>query len=230
MLSKGRIKIAPSILSADFSRFGEQVAEASKGGADMVHVDVMDGHFVPDITFGPKMVKAIRRWTDLPLDVHMMVSRPQDFIKDLADGGANIVTVHAEVGGHLHRTLQQIKSAGLKAGLALSPATPVAALEYLLPDLDMVVVMTVNPGYGGQSFIESQVSKIARIRALIDQRRLPTELEVDGGINPTTIRTAVAAGATVLVAGNAVYAGEGGVAESITRLRKAATTAGAKTV
>ena len=214
-----RIKIAPSILSADFSRLGQQVAEATQGGADYIHVDIMDGHFVPNLTIGPLVVQAIRPCTDLPLDVHMMVTEPERFVVQFADAGADIITVHAEACAHLRRVVQQIKDAGSKAGVAISPATPVSAVEEVLPELDQVLVMTVNPGFGGQAFIDATVDKIGRMRALLDQRGLSADLEVDGGINAETAKVAVQSGATVLVAGSAVYRDDVSVADAITRIR-----------
>ena len=226
MRPEARIKIAASILSADFGRLGDQVSEAERGGADYIHVDVMDGQFVPVITIGPPVVKAIKAGTKTPLDVHMMVSEPKRFVPELAAAGADIVTVHVEACTHIHRVVDQIKKSGAKAGVAISPATPASAVEEVLPDIDLVLVMTVNPGYGGQAFIESVVGKIRRVREMLDEGGLSAELEVDGGINPATAKTVVDAGARVLVAGSAVYASELGVAEAIARIRARATDAG----
>ncbi|MCH8180184.1 MAG: ribulose-phosphate 3-epimerase [Proteobacteria bacterium] len=214
------IKIAPSILSADFSNLGEQVAEAAKGGADMVHIDVMDGQFVPAITLGPQMVDALRPWTDIPFDLHLMIAEPGRFVADFASAGADIITVHAEACTHLHRTIHQIKELGKKAGVAINPATPISAIEDLLPDLDQVLVMTVNPGFGGQSFISSMIAKIERIRGAINGAGLRSDLEVDGGINLGTAKTAADAGANILVAGSAVYNDRTSVAEAIGKLRE----------
>ena len=220
MVSSSGVKIAPSILSADFSNLGEQVAEAAKGGADMVHIDVMDGQFVPTITLGPQMVDALRPWTDIPFDLHLMIAEPGRFVADFASAGADIITVHAEACTHLHRTIHQIKELGKKAGVAINPATPISAIEDLLPDLDQVLVMTVNPGFGGQSFISSMIAKIERIRGAINGAGLRSDLEVDGGINLGTAKTAVDAGANILVAGSAVYNDTTSVAEAIEKLRE----------
>ena len=213
------IKIAPSILAADFGRIGEQVAEAAEAGADYIHVDVMDGHFVPTLTIGPLVVRAIRRWTDIPLDVHMMVERPQSFIDELVAAGADIITVHAEAPIHLHRVVHQIRDAGKRAGVALNPATPISAVEEVLPDLDLVLIMTVNPGFGGQAFIKGMVDKVGRMRAVLDRSGSSAELEVDGGINAGTGGAVVQAGARVLVAGSAVYNDSISVAEGIAAIR-----------
>jgi len=213
------IKIAPSILSADFGRLGEQVAEAADGGADQIHVDVMDGQFVPNLTIGPLVVEAIRRSTNLPLDIHMMVDAPERFVPQLVDAGADIVTVHAEACTHLHRVAQQIREAGARVGVAISPGTPISAVEEVLPDLDQVLVMTVNPGFGGQPFIERVIPKIGRIRSLLDELGLSAELEVDGGISASTADSVVKAGARILVAGSAVYNKGSSVADAIARIR-----------
>ena len=213
------MKIAPSILSADFGRLGAQIAEAAEGGADQIHVDIMDGHFVPNLTMGPQTVEAIRRWTDLPLDIHMMVQEPGRFVPQFADAGADIITVHAEACTHLHRVVQQIREAGVSPGAAVSPATPASALYEVLPDLEQVLVMTVNPGFGGQPFIESMVPKIARMRTRLDRLGLAAALEVDGGVSESTADAVVQAGARVLVAGSAVYNDRHSVAESIARIR-----------
>ncbi|MDW7643890.1 MAG: ribulose-phosphate 3-epimerase [Desulfuromonadales bacterium] len=199
------VKIAPSILSADFSRLGEEIAAIEHGGADYVHVDVMDGHFVPNITIGPLVVEAARRSTALPLDVHLMIENPDRYIPQFAEAGADILTVHQEAVPHLHRTVQLIRSLGKKAGVSINPATPVSTLEVILEEVDLILVMSVNPGFGGQSFIPSALAKIEALRQLIDRRGLAVELEVDGGVKADNIRQVAAAGADVFVAGSAVF-------------------------
>jgi ribulose-phosphate 3-epimerase len=199
------IKIAPSILSADFARLGEEVQAVARAGADYIHIDVMDGHFVPNLTIGPLVVAAVRRITDLPLDVHLMIEHPDRYIPDFAKAGADVITVHQEAVPHLHRTVQLIKSLGKKAGVSINPATPVQSLDVILDDLDLVLVMTVNPGFGGQGFIAGGLAKIAALRQSIDQRGLTVELEVDGGVKADNIGRIAAAGADVFVAGSAVF-------------------------
>ncbi len=217
-----QVRIAPSILSADFTRLGADIGKAEAGGADWVHIDVMDGHFVPNITIGVPVVKSIRGCTKLPLDVHLMISRPDDFIESFAKAGSDYVTVHAEAAVHLQRTLSHIRSLGKKAGVALNPGTSESAIEYVLKDLDLVLVMTVNPGFGGQSFISEVVPKITRIRKMLDDAGNKEALiSVDGGINNDTARQVVAAGANVLVAGNSVY-GAPSVEDAIRDLKEAA--------
>lgn len=199
------IKIAPSILSADFSRLADEIIKIEQAGADWVHIDVMDGHFVPNLTFGPPVVAAIRKVTPLPFDVHLMVNNPQDLIEPFARAGADIITVHAETAPHLHRLIQTIKELGKKAGVSLNPSTPLSLVEEVLADVDMLLIMSVNPGFGGQKFIPSAVDKIARLKSMLDERNLIVDIEVDGGINAATARQVIAAGANILVAGSAVY-------------------------
>lgn len=217
------VKIAPSILSADFARLAEGVAEAEEGGADWIHVDVMDGHFVPNITIGIPVVAALRKVTELPLDVHLMIEKPERYVEAFADAGADWLTVHQEASVHLHRTIQAIQGRGMKAGVSLNPSTPVSALEEVAPCLDMVLIMSVNPGFGGQSFITSSTGKVARTRSLLDDvGRAGVEIQVDGGIGPQTVGAVASAGATVVVAGAAVFRGAGSVAENIAAIRNAA--------
>ena len=215
------VLIAPSILSADFARLGEQVREAEIAGANYIHVDVMDGHFVPDMTIGPLIVKALRPITQLPLDVHLMIERPERHIPAFAQAGASILTVHVETCPHLHRTIQQIKELGVKAGVTLNPATPLGSLEEILPQVDLVLIMSVNPGFGGQSYIPASTDKIARLRRMLDERGLThVELEVDGGIKAHNAADIATAGATVLVVGSAVFNQEASIATNIAALRQ----------
>lgn len=199
------VKIAPSILSADFARLGDEVRAIAAAGADYVHVDVMDGHFVPNITIGPLVVDGLRPVTDIPFDVHLMIENPDLYIPEFARVGSDIITVHQEAVSHLHRTVQLIKSCGKKAGVSINPATPVSTLEVILEDVDLVLIMSVNPGFGGQSFIESCIPKIEELRQMIDTRGLQIELEVDGGVKLDNIGRIAAAGADVFVAGSAVF-------------------------
>ena len=214
--------IAPSILSADFAKLGEEVRAIDEAGADWIHIDVMDGHFVPNITIGPGVVKALRPHSSKPFDVHLMISPVDPFLDAFAEAGADIITVHPEAGPHLHRTVQRIKSLGKKAGVSLNPATPAKALDYVLEEIDLVLVMSVNPGFGGQKFITSQLRKIEAIANRIRKEGLAVQIEVDGGIDPETARQAVAAGANVLVAGTAAFmGGPTAYAENIGALRGA---------
>jgi len=214
--------IAPSILSADFARLGEEVRAIDEAGADWIHIDVMDGHFVPNITIGPGVVKALRPHSAKPFDVHLMISPVDPFLDAFAEAGADIITVHPEAGPHLHRTVQRIKSLGKKAGVSLNPATPPDQLDYVLDELDLVLVMSVNPGFGGQKFISQQLSKVELIGERIVQRGLKVEIEVDGGIDAETARQAVGAGATALVAGTAAFrGGPGAYADNVKALRGA---------
>lgn len=214
------IKILPSILASDFAQLGRSVQEAEQGGADAIHIDVMDGHFVPNLTIGPPVVAALRQVTPLTLDVHLMIENPSQFVSHFAKAGADILTVHVEACRHLHRVVHQIKEHGMKAGIALNPATPLIMVEEVLHEVDLALIMTVNPGFGGQSFIHSMLPKIRRLRRMLDERGLDhVRLEVDGGVNEKTVSLVAEAGATWLVAGSAVYRGKGSVAESITRLR-----------
>ncbi len=202
-----KTRIAPSILSADFARLGEEIKAIDLAGADVIHVDVMDGHFVPNLTIGPLVVKAIRSHTRLPFDVHLMIEPADPYLEAFAKAGADIITVHAEAGAHLYRSLQAIKALGKKCGVSIVPSTPAAALALVMDIVDLVLVMTVNPGFGGQSFIESQIDKIRELRRMIDKAGRVIDLEVDGGINPATAKRVVEAGADLLVAGSAVFTG-----------------------
>ena len=215
-----QVRVAPSILSADFSRLGEQVGAAESAGADVIHVDVMDGHFVPNITVGPLVVKAVRRATNLPLFVHLMIEEPDRYLDDFVAAGASSLTVHWEVCPHLHRTVQHIKDLGVMAGVALNPATPADLLSEILEYLDVVLVMTVNPGFGGQKFIPGALNKIRRLRQMMNDLQSACLLAVDGGINETTAPQVVTAGADVLVAGEAVFGYEGGIEAAIGRMRQ----------
>jgi ribulose-phosphate 3-epimerase len=218
---KPPIRIAPSILAADFGRLAAEVQAVERAGADWIHVDVMDGHFVPNLTIGPAVLRAVRRATPLPLDVHLMIEAPERSLADYAAAGADRIGVHVETCPHLHRTLQQVRALGKKACVVLNPATPASAVEPVLGDVDQVLVMSVNPGFGGQSFIESSLPKLAQLRRWIDERELAVELEVDGGISPDTIERAARAGANVFVAGTAVFA-EPDYRAAIADLRKRA--------
>ena len=218
------VKLAPSILSADFTRLGEQVQEAMDAGADWLHVDVMDGHFVPNITIGPLIVEALRplaRAADVPLDVHLMIEAPERYLATFAEAGADILTVQVEACVHLHRTVQAIRELGVQAGVALNPATPLAAVEEILPFVDLVLIMSVNPGFGGQAYIPTSTAKIARLRRMLDDAGIQAELEVDGGVKAHNAAEIAAAGATVLVAGSAIFNRERSVAESIAAFREA---------
>jgi len=222
-MQQQRVRLAPSILSADFARLGEEVRAIAAAGADYIHVDVMDGHFVPNLTIGPAVVKALRPHAALPFDVHLMIAPVDPYVGEFAAAGADIITVHPEAGPHLHRTLQLIKSLGKKAGVALNPATPVAAVEQVLDIVDLVLVMSVNPGFGGQSFIAAELEKLRALRRRLDAVERAIDLEVDGGINAETAAAAVAAGADVLVAGSASFAGgPASYAANLQRLRSAA--------
>lgn len=212
------IKIAPSILSADFADLGGEIRRVADAGADLIHVDVMDGHFVPNLTIGPPVVAAIRKTTDLPFDVHLMITNPEAMVTPFIKAGADIVTVHAETAPHLHRLVQSIREQGAKAGVSLNPSTPLSAVEEVLDFVDMVLLMTVNPGFGGQKFIPTMVDKIRRLRRMVESRKLAVDIEVDGGIVPDNARQVAAAGANILVAGSAVY-GAPDMAAAIRALR-----------
>jgi ribulose-phosphate 3-epimerase len=214
------LRLAPSILSADFARLGEEIAAVERGGADLIHVDVMDGHFVPNITIGPPVVRAIRRVATVPLDVHLMIEDPDRYIADFVEAGAAMISVHVEVLPHLHRTIAYLKKCGVKAGVVMNPSTPVISIENVAGDVDFVLVMSVNPGFGGQTFIARSVEKIRHVRALLDREGNSAPIEVDGGIDLTTVQQVVVAGAEVLVAGHAVFGG--GQPEHATRALKQA--------
>jgi ribulose-phosphate 3-epimerase len=215
------VRIAPSILAADFADLGEQVRAAEAAGADQIHVDVMDGHFVPNISIGAPIVRSLRPVTRLPLDVHLMITNPERYLETFAEAGADILSVHIEACPHVNRVIQQIKALGLKAGIALNPGTPLVSIEEVLPDVDLVLVMSVNPGFGGQAYIPGSTSKIARLRKILEMAGLQTDIEVDGGIDAGTISPAVGAGATIVVAGSSIFNKQGAVAANINLLRSA---------
>ncbi|MEW6501951.1 MAG: ribulose-phosphate 3-epimerase [Thermodesulfobacteriota bacterium] len=217
-----QLMIAPSILSADFARLGSEIAAVEQAGAEVIHIDVMDGHFVPNITIGPLVVQAARKVTRLPLDVHLMIENPDRYLDSFAEAGADWITVHVETGYHLHRTVRRIRDLGKKAGVVLNPATPLASLDYILEEVDLVMLMSVNPGFGGQSFIPSTLAKVRALKAMIDARGLSVGIEVDGGITPTTIGEVYQAGANVFVAGSAVF-GKADYAKEIAALKAACT-------
>lgn len=222
MQTRHPLKLAPSILTADFGHLADEVAAAQSGGADYLHLDVMDGAFVPNISFGPLVIQSVRKYTTLPLDVHLMVEEPGRYVADFAAAGANIITVQAEACKHLHRTVQQVTALGCKVGVAINPSTPIEALREILPFVDMVLVMSVNPGFGSQRFIETSTSKLRRMRKLMDDLAPLADLQVDGGVDAHNIGDIVAAGANVIVAGSAVFNARATVAENLARLRKAA--------
>lgn len=212
------IKIAPSLLSANFAYLADEIKKVEAAGADLLHLDIMDGHFVPNLTFGPPVIAALRQVTKLPFDVHLMVTNPQDLIEPFIRAGADILTIHTEAAPHLHRLIQTIKSSGIRAAVALNPATPLTAVEEILIDIDMVLIMSVNPGFGGQQFIPASIKKINHLHQMIESQNLKVDIQVDGGINKTTARLVTAAGANILVAGSAVY-GASDVAIAIQELR-----------
>ncbi len=222
-VTESRIKLAPSILAADFARLGEQVAEVEAAGADRLHIDVMDGHFVPNISIGVPVVKSLRAVTSLPLETHLMIEEPDRYLEAFAAAGSDTLIVHYEGNANLHRTVQEIRRLGKRAGVAINPATPAAVLQEILPDLDLVLAMTVNPGFGGQQFIESTLGKISQLASMIAASGRPCELEVDGGIDPQTAPRAVQAGASVLVAGSSIFGGKLTVAAAMERLRQSFT-------
>jgi len=213
------VKIAPSILSADFSRLGDEIRDAEKAGADFIHVDVMDGHFVPNITIGPLVVKAARKAASVPLDVHLMIEDPDKYIREFAESGADIITVHEEASVHLHRTIQNIRECGVRAAVSLNPATPVSNIDLILPYIDMVLVMSVNPGFGGQKFIPEALSKIEMLKHIIVERKLKIDIEVDGGVNTDNVSDVVRAGADIVVMGSAFY-NSGDYAGTVKKVRE----------
>ena len=220
-MDKGIVKLAPSILSADFARLGQQVADAEGAGADRIHIDVMDGHFVPNLSMGAPIVQSLRRVTRLPLEIHLMISDPDFFLDEFVEAGSDSFLVHWEGNANLHRTVQRIKALGKRAGVGINPATPAAVLEEILPDVEQVLVMTVNPGFGHQHFLSTTLPKIRRVRQMIDQMKSGCDVEVDGGIDADTAPLAVAAGANILVAGTAIFGQSEGVTAAMTRLRAA---------
>ena len=217
---KKNILISPSVLAADFSKLGEEIQLVSKEGADLIHLDVMDGHFVPNLSFGADIIKGIRGFSNLPFDVHLMIENPEHYVDAYVEAGANLITVHPEATPHIHSVLQKIHKAGVKTGIALNPGTPIEALENVIDIIDLILVMTVNPGFGGQSFLSSQLPKISKIRTIIDDGGRSIDLSVDGGINPATAKLAIDAGANILVAGTSIFkAGDETYSKSIKRLR-----------
>ena len=213
------IKLAPSILSADFARLLEDVKKVEKAGCEYLHIDVMDGHFVPNITLGPSIVKSLRKDVNMIFDTHLMIENPDNYIKDFVDAGSDLIVVHVEACKHLHRTIQNIKSYNIKAGVALNPATPIEAIKHIIEDVDMVLIMTVNPGFGGQSFIESTLEKIQELKNLIDSKNLNVDIQVDGGIKPSNINKVVKAGANIIVAGSAIFNSDD-IAQTVNEMRK----------
>lgn len=213
------IKLAPSILSADFARLLEDVKKVEKAGCEYLHIDVMDGHFVPNITLGPAIVKSLRKDVNMVFDTHLMIENPDNYIKDFVDAGSDIIVVHVEACRHLHRTIQNIKSYNVKAGVALNPATPIESIKHILQDVDMVLIMTVNPGFGGQSFIENTIDKIKELKKIIDEKNLKVDIQVDGGIKPSNIHKVVEAGANIIVAGSAIFNSED-IEETVMLMRK----------
>ena len=220
-MKNSKVKLAPSILSADFARLGEQIAEVTRAGADYIHVDVMDGHFVPNITIGAPVVASIRPLTSLPLDVHLMIEHPERYISEFASSGADIITIHVEACSSLHRVIHSIKELNVKAGVALNPATTLTSVEEILPDVDLILIMSVEPGYGGQSFIPSSLDKISRLRKMLDNKKSNAELEVDGGITIDNATSIVQAGADVLAIGSSIFNAKKGISQAMQMFRKA---------